>query len=205
MVTIRKPKQNRAINTFDSIVGAGFISVMKNGLDHTTVLKVCEIAGVGSGSFYEYFKNKEALFVEMQQHFIAEISKVIYGVIPEILDLEIPEAIRTIFLKIGEFLAKDNNKYFYWLSVSSTYSTEASHVKAVTAINVLAIEYAMKHPEVLKIKNLKMMVYILIHSSIALTMNFFTSENMGFTFEELVDCLINITMSYIEDDRNKVA
>ncbi|KCY53220.1 bacterial regulatory s, tetR family protein, partial [Acinetobacter baumannii 24812_8] len=59
---------------------------MKNGLDHTTVLKVCEIAGVGSGSFYEYFKNKEALFVEMQQHFIAEISKVIYGVIPEILD-----------------------------------------------------------------------------------------------------------------------
>lgn len=205
MVTIRKPKQNRAINTFDSIVGAGFISVMKNGLDHTTVLKVCEIAGVGSGSFYEYFKNKEALFVEMQQHFIAEISKVIYGVIPEILDLEIPEAIRTIFLKIGEFLAKDNNKYFYWLSVSSKYSTEASHVKAVKAINGLAIEYAMKHPEVLKIKNLKMMVYILIHSSIALTMNFFTSENMGFTFEELVDCLINITMSYIEDDRNKVA
>lgn len=205
MVTIRKPKQNRAINTFDSIVGAGFISVMKNGLDHTTVLKVCEIAGVGSGSFYEYFKNKEALFVEMQQHFIAEISKVIYGVIPEILDLEIPEAIRTIFLKIGEFLAKDNNKYFYWLSVSSKYSTEASHVKAVKAINVLAIEYAMKHPEVLKIKNLKMMVYILIHSSIALTMNFLTSENMGFTFEELVDCLINITMSYIEDDRNKVA
>ncbi|EHU1876979.1 TetR/AcrR family transcriptional regulator [Acinetobacter baumannii] len=205
MVTIRKPKQNRAINTFDSLVGAGFISVMKNGLDHTTVLKVCEIAGVGSGSFYEYFKNKEALFVEMQQHFIAEISKVIYGVIPEILDLEIPEAIRTIFLKIGEFLAKDNNKYFYWLSVSSKYSTEASHVKAVKAINVLAIEYAMKHPEVLKIKNLKMMVYILIHSSIALTMNFFTSENMGFTFEELVDCLINITMSYIEDDRNKVA
>ncbi|EPK5877858.1 TetR/AcrR family transcriptional regulator, partial [Acinetobacter baumannii] len=203
--TIRKPKQNRAINTFDSIVGAGFISVMKNGLDHTTVLKVCEIAGVGSGSFYEYFKNKEALFVEMQQHFIAEISKVIYGVIPEILDLEIPEAIRTIFLKIGEFLAKDNNKYFYWLSVSSKYSTEASHVKAVKAINVLAIEYAMKHPEELKIKNLKMMVYILIHSSIALTMNFFTSENMGFTFEELVDCLINITMSYIEDDRNKVA
>ena len=205
MVTIRKPKQNRAINTFESIVSAGVISVMKNGLDHTTVLKVCEIAGVGSGSFYEYFKNKEALFVEMQQHFIAEISKVIYGVIPEILDLEIPEAIRTIFLKIGEFLAKDNNKYFYWLSVSSKYSTEASHVKAVKAINVLAIEYAMKHPEVLKIKNLKMMVYILIHSSIALTMNFFTSENMGFTFEELVDCLINITMSYIEDDRNKVA
>ncbi len=204
MVTIRKPKQNRAKNTFESIVGAGFISVMKNGLDHTTVLKVCEIAGVGSGSFYEYFKNKEALFIEMQQHFIMEISKVIYDVIPEILDLEIPEAIRTIFLKIGEFLAKDNNKYFYWLSVSSKYSTEASHVKAVKAINVLAIEYAMKHPEVLKIKNLKMMVYILIHSSIALTMNFFTSQNMGFTFEELVDCLINLTMSYIENDRNKV-
>ena len=59
MVTIRKPKQNRAINTFESIVSAGFISVMKNGLDHTTVLKVCEIAGVGSGSFMSTLKIKK--------------------------------------------------------------------------------------------------------------------------------------------------
>jgi Mg2+ and Co2+ transporter CorA len=101
-------------------------------------------------------------------------------------------------------LAKDNNKYFYWLSVSSKYSTEASHVKAVKAINVLAIEYAMKHPEVLKIKNLNDGLYF---DSFKYCFNneLFTSENIGFTFEELVDCLINITMSYIEDDRNKVA
>lgn len=62
----------------------------------------------------------------------------------------------------------------------------------------------MKHPEVLRIKNLKMMVYVLINSSVALTMNFFSSQNMGFTFEELIDCLIDITMSYIDDDRNKL-
>jgi hypothetical protein len=140
----------------------------------------------------------------MQQHFIAELAKVIYEVIPTIQEMEIPEAIRSIFLHIGEFLAADENKYFQWLSVSSKYSTEASHVKAVKAINTLAIEYAVKHPEVLRIKNLKMMVYILINSSVALTMNFFSSQNMGFTFEELIDCLIDITMSYIDDDRNKL-
>lgn len=204
VVTIRKPKQSRSKNTYNSIVDAGFISVKNNGLDHTTVLKVCEIAGVGSGSFYEYFKNKEALFIEMQQYFIAELANVIYAVIPEIQDMEIPAAIRSIFLKIGDFLAKDDNKYFYWVSVSGKYSTEASHVKAVKAINTLAIEYAVKHPEVLRIKNLKLMVYILINSSVALTMNFFSSQNTGFSFEELIDCLIDITMSYIDDDRNKL-
>jgi hypothetical protein len=62
----------------------------------------------------------------------------------------------------------------------------------------------VKHPEVLRIKNLKLMVYVLINSSVALTMNFFSSQNMGFTFEELIDCLIDITMSYIDDDRNKL-
>lgn len=204
LVNIRKPKQSRSKNTYNSIVDAGFISVKNNGLDHTTVLKVCEIAGVGSGSFYEYFKNKEALFIEMQQYFIAELANVIYAVIPEIQDMEIPAAIRSIFLKIGDFLAKDDNKYFYWVSVSGKYSTEASHVKAVKAINTLAIEYAVKHPEVLRIKNLKLMVYILINSSVALTMNFFSSQNTGFSFEELIDCLIDITMSYIDDDRNKL-
>ena len=69
-------------------------------------------------------------------------------------------------------MAKDNNKYFIGSVFLLNIVLRASHVKAVKAINVLAIEYAMKHPEVLKIKNLKMMVYILIHSSIALTMNF---------------------------------
>ncbi|MCL8351616.1 TetR/AcrR family transcriptional regulator, partial [Acinetobacter baumannii] len=66
-------------------------------------------------------------------------------------------------------------------------------------------EYAMNHHELLNIITLIMMTYVLIHSSIATTMNFITYDNMGFTFEELVDCLINITMSYIADDIYKVA
>ncbi len=204
MVTIRKPKQSRSRNTYKSIISAGFISVKKYELEHTTVLKVCEIAGVGSGSFYEYFKNKDALFVEMQLHFIDELATVIYDVMPTIQEMKIPEAIRTIFVRIGEFLAEDDNKYFYWLSASGKYSTEASHVKAVKAINTLAIEYAVKHPEVLQIKNLKLMVHILVNSSIALTMNFFSSKSASFTFDELIDCLIDITMSYIDDERNKL-
>ena len=63
MVTIRKPKQNRSKNTYNSILGAGFISVKKFGIDDVSVLKVCEIAGVGSGSFYEYFKNNIYKFI----------------------------------------------------------------------------------------------------------------------------------------------
>ena len=109
-----------------------------------------------------------------------------------------------IFVRIGEFLAQNENLYFYWLSVCGKYNTEESQVKAVKTVNIMAIEYTVKHPEVLRIKNLKLMVYILITSSIALTMNFFSSKNTGFTYEELIDCLIDITMSYIEDDRNKL-
>jgi AcrR family transcriptional regulator len=67
------------------------------------VLKVCEIAGVGSGSFYEYFKNKEALFVEMQQHFIAELAKVIYEVIPTIQEMEIPKRFDLFFYILVSF------------------------------------------------------------------------------------------------------
>lgn len=204
MVTIRKPKQNRSKNTYNSILGAGFISVKKFGIDDVSVLKVCEIAGVGSGSFYEYFKNKDALFIEMHQYFISEMSDLLFRIGPEIFNLDIPDAIRMIFVRIGEFLAQNENLYFYWLSVCGKYNTEESQVKAVKTVNIMAIEYTVKHPEVLRIKNLKLMVYILITSSIALTMNFFSSKNTGFTYEELIDCLIDITMSYIEDDRNKL-
>jgi len=204
MKNVRKPKQSRSINTVESIIDAGFIAVSRYGLDHTTVLKVCDLAGVGSGTFYEYFKNKDALFIEMHRHFVAEATHLIHEIIPDVVQLKIPEGIRLIFVRLGEMLIRDQNKYFYWLSVCGKFNTEESQVRAVKAINTLAIEYAVKHPEVLKIRDLRLMVYILINASLALTMSYFSDKNKSFQFEELVECLIRLTMSYIDDPRNQL-
>lgn len=205
MVTTRKPKQNRSKNTYNSILLAGFISVKKHKLKHTTVLKVCEIAGVGSGSFYEYFENKEKLFIEMQNYFIDELSDLIFTITPEIVGLDVRDAMWKIFIKINELFSKNDNAYFHWLSNYNDFDTNISHVKAIRAINALAIEYAINHPEVLKIKNLKLMVYILINSSVSMIMNFFSTKNNGFEINELFECFIDLTMSYIENENNRLA
>lgn len=202
MVNIRKPKQIRAKNTYNSIILAGFISVKKHGLKHTTVLKICDIAGVGSGSFYEYFKNKDALFEVMQAYFFSEISTLIFQIIPRIVDKEIPDAIREIFSQIVELLSNNENTYFYWVSESREYVTEINYGSVIKALNALAIEYAIRHPEVLKIKNLRLMVYIIVNASVAITMSFFASKQHQFKFEDLVDCLVNLVMSYIKNKDN---
>ena len=54
----RKPQQNRAKVMVETIVEAGFISLAKHGLEHTTTRHIADIAGVSIGSIYEYFSEQ---------------------------------------------------------------------------------------------------------------------------------------------------
>ena len=61
----RNPSQQRSIATVNAIIKAGFICVAEKGLAATTTRHIAAVAGVGVGSVYEYFKNKEAIYSAM--------------------------------------------------------------------------------------------------------------------------------------------
>ena len=71
----RKPQQKRAKVTVETIIEAGFISVAQSGIEGTTTRQIAEIAGIGVGSLYEYFTNKEDIYDAMSQHFVNEVLK----------------------------------------------------------------------------------------------------------------------------------
>ena len=69
----RKPKQERSKATYDAIVEAAFICVAERGTAHTTTRHIADTAGIGVGSLYEYFANKEEVYDAMNQRFVAEV------------------------------------------------------------------------------------------------------------------------------------
>ena len=57
----KHPRQRRSRQLVDSLIEATGRALVEYGLDHTTTVRIAEIAGVSVGSLYQYFEGKEAL------------------------------------------------------------------------------------------------------------------------------------------------
>jgi AcrR family transcriptional regulator len=63
----QKPKQQRALDTVDTILEAAAQVVAQEGADGVSTNAVAERAGFGVGTLYQYFRNKEALLLGLMQ------------------------------------------------------------------------------------------------------------------------------------------
>lgn len=62
---IRKPKQLRAINSKEKIVDASYKLFCEKGYYKTNSIEIAKFAGVSIGCFYSYFKDKDAVFLQI--------------------------------------------------------------------------------------------------------------------------------------------
>ncbi len=66
----RIPKQQRSQETKKKIEQAAFQLFSKKGIHGTNTKEITEKAGVATGSFYAYFKNKKQLLLEILEDFL---------------------------------------------------------------------------------------------------------------------------------------
>lgn len=70
MAETRIPKQQRGIKTKNRIIKAGFQLFSQKGIYGTNSKEISQKAGVATGSFYAYFKNKKQLLLEILEDFL---------------------------------------------------------------------------------------------------------------------------------------
>lgn len=79
----RMPKQSRARQTVDAILEAVVKILKRNGPVAMTTDHIAEVAGVSIGSIYQYFPDKQAIFVALHERHIDEIDRVIGSALME--------------------------------------------------------------------------------------------------------------------------
>jgi AcrR family transcriptional regulator len=73
----RLPKQRRALQTVDAVLDAVVRVLKREGLKAVTTNRVAEVAGVSIGSVYQYFPDKQAIFVALHQRHINQIDRMV--------------------------------------------------------------------------------------------------------------------------------
>ena len=82
----RKPSQERAKVTVDAMLDAAVELLKRGGASSITTNRIAETAGVSIGSVYQYFPNKNALFVALHEKHLGLVVEVIRRRITESID-----------------------------------------------------------------------------------------------------------------------
>ena len=73
----RRPKQRRAQQTVDAVLDAVIRLLKREGFGAVTTNRIAEVAGVSIGSVYQYFADKQAIFVALHQRHIDQIDRMV--------------------------------------------------------------------------------------------------------------------------------
>src|SRR6516164_11651196 len=73
----RKPKQRRACQTVDAVLHAVVRVLKRDGFRSVTTNRIAEVAGVSIGSVYQYFPDKQAIFVALHKRHIEHIDRMV--------------------------------------------------------------------------------------------------------------------------------
>jgi len=78
MSTVRIPRQQRSLETKKRIEKAALFLFSRKGIHGTNSKEIAQKAGVSTGSFYAYFKNKKQLLLEILESFLNQTYAVIW-------------------------------------------------------------------------------------------------------------------------------
>jgi len=92
----KRPRQDRAKATVDSILQATARVLVKHGFDGFTTNAVASAAGVSIGSLYQYFPNKEALVSALLERHIEDMNAAVLAELTRVANLPMAEAARCV-------------------------------------------------------------------------------------------------------------
>lgn len=194
----RKPKQERSRQMYEAIVEAGFVSIAKHGLEGTTTRHLARIAGVSVGTLYQYFEDKEGVYRAMHERFVDDLTRMLRAITPELVQKNIKDATATILYRFSELLGENNGRYLEYARHMG-HVDHAEHVAKVERVLLdIATQYAMHNPDVMRLRSVPSMVYIVINGGVYTIIRYLSSPTPSLRFEDIVNGLSMMVAGYYE-------
>ncbi len=197
----RKPRQQRSRATVDAIVEAGFICVAELGITGTTTRHIAERAGISVGSLYEYFSNKQAIYEAMNQRMVTDVVAMIQPLLPQLMRMDITEAVHTLLGQFSNFLRKDDERYLKCARQAIRVDIKGYLDPIVKILSELVMNHLMHHPENMRLRNIPAMSYIFINGGVFAVIRHLSDPSPPVSFEELTQGLADMVGHYVAYER----
>ncbi len=195
---VRKPKQQRSKATVEAIIKAAALCVAEHGYEGTSLRKIADKAGVGVGSIYEYFEDKEMIYEAMYNNEVMELVQFISEITPEIVKLDTRSVIIELLQRFKVFMQREDELHLKLIQQSAgrNMNINVGSDPLNEVLSRLAIQYVMQNPEAARIKSISALSYVLIHGGIAVIVKHLADPNPPISFDELAETIGTIVESY---------
>ena len=196
----RKPRQQRAITTVNAIIEAGFIAVAERGPGATTTRQIADIAGIGVGSLYEYFNNKEAIYEAMSARLVDDTIAMIQPLVPQLVRMPIHDAVLTLLHGFRDLLMENNERYLRAARFSFNVEIEQYLSPIRQFLYEIFTQYLMANPTMTGLKNIPAFSYIFINGGIYTLIRHLGDPASPVTFDELAEGLARMISHYVNQE-----
>lgn len=195
----RIPRQRRSRATVNAIIDAGFIAVARHGEAGATTNHIAEIAGLGVGSVYEYFTNKDAIYTAMQERLVDDAVAVIEPLLNEVVKQDIRGAVLMLLREFETFLRQNDSRYLKYAQNALNISPQLKVEPLIKLLQELVLRYVMAHPQYMRLPNMATMSYIMINGGIFIVLRHLSDPNPPVDFQQLGNGLADMVSAYVDN------
>lgn len=196
----RKPQQKRSEQMLSDILQAALEAASEQGVDRVTTRHVADRAGISVGTLYHYFANKQEIMAALEKRFVMDLLADLQTATPDIVRLEIGEAVRCIAGVFYTRVAQDDGRWLILMRQLLRRGVELGH-ELERYFNQLGLLYVNQHPDLAQVRDFPKVVYILLNACAFNLMRVIESPPPAASVESLIEGLVDMTVAYVDSQR----
>jgi AcrR family transcriptional regulator len=158
----RRPTQRRARQTVEAILDAVARVLKRDGLRAVTTNRIAEAAGVSIGSVYQYFPDKQAIFVSLHRRHIDDIDRLVATTLIENANSSLEDLIRSMVDAITDAHTDDSELYEMMFS-EVPHRAEGTKDFTARFHGAFRLALAARADELAKPRDLDKLVFVVTH------------------------------------------
>ena len=150
----RTPQQGRSKATVDAILQAAARVLVAGGYDDLQTNRIAEVAGVGIGSLYEYFPNKDSIIVALTDRFAMSLHRELQRAHSSLEGVALDEALAQLTRAAFSVYKREPKLAAELLGRVPYFETENPLNKIEVPIRVQLAELLGKHVDTINVSSL---------------------------------------------------
>jgi hypothetical protein len=125
----------------------------------------------------------------------------IQPLLPQLMRMDITEAVHTLLGQFSNFLRKDDERYLKCARQAIRVDIKGYLDPIVKILSELVMNHLMHHPENMRMRNIPAMSYIFINGGVFAVIRHLSDPNPPVSFEELTQGLADMVGHYVAYER----
>ena len=191
------PKQERSRSTVERILQATAELIEEQGSMNVSTNKIIEHANISPGSLYQYFPNREAVFLALYEHVSSKAAKDIRAEMMRFLNDDVEIGVPRILMALLQIYERRQIILLRFIEDMPELKLEANMVSFRNFIHGSMRSYLTLHEEELDFAHLERSVYFIQNTALDNIRRFILDAPEHTNREEFIDELSRLVIRYL--------